>query len=176
MNVSTQPPLTEEQLRWVEHVHQLEYVDQTVPRRTGAVAMARGQAADSGTTDFYIVMGQAPRYLDRNLTVFARVIDGMEVVQRITRGATEDNGIITNDMARSRISRMRLADQLEEEERREFYVMDTNSRGFRDMMDQRKKRRDAFFTQRPPEVLDVCQVPVATRSERMGRLTRRVED
>ena len=40
MNVSTRPPLTEEQLRWVEHVHQLEYVDQTVPRRTGAVAMA----------------------------------------------------------------------------------------------------------------------------------------
>lgn len=33
-------PLSEEQLRWVEHVHELEYVDQTVPRRTGAVAMA----------------------------------------------------------------------------------------------------------------------------------------
>ena len=40
MNVGTQPPLTEEQLRWVEHVHRLEYVEQGVPRRTGAVAMA----------------------------------------------------------------------------------------------------------------------------------------
>jgi hypothetical protein len=40
MNVSHQPPLSEEQLRWIEHVHQLEYVDHAVPRRTGAVAMA----------------------------------------------------------------------------------------------------------------------------------------
>ena len=37
MNVSHQPPLSEEQLRWIEHVHQLEYVDHAVPRRTGAV-------------------------------------------------------------------------------------------------------------------------------------------
>ena len=40
MNASHQPPLSEEQLRWIEHVHQLEYVDHAVPRRTGAVAMA----------------------------------------------------------------------------------------------------------------------------------------
>lgn len=40
MNVSHQPPLSEEQLRWIEHVHQLEYLDHAVPRRTGAVAMA----------------------------------------------------------------------------------------------------------------------------------------
>jgi hypothetical protein len=40
MNVSHQPPLSEEQLRWIEHIHQLEYVDHAVPRRTGAVAMA----------------------------------------------------------------------------------------------------------------------------------------
>ncbi|NDH84257.1 MAG: hypothetical protein EBZ17_11220 [Actinobacteria bacterium] len=40
MNVTHQPPLSEEQLRWIEHVHQLEYVDHAVPRRTGAVAMA----------------------------------------------------------------------------------------------------------------------------------------
>jgi peptidylprolyl isomerase len=139
----------------------------------GAVAVARGNEPDSGARDFYIVIGQAPRYLDRNLTVFARVIDGMEVVQRIQRGPTENNGIIDNDLARSRISRMRLVDQLEPEERRDFYVMDTNSRGFRDMMEERRDREQAFFVNRPPKVLDVCQVPVATRVEQAGVLLRR---
>ena len=139
----------------------------------GAVGVARGNEPDSGARDFYIVIGQAPRYLDRNLTVFARVIDGMEVVQRIQRGPTENNGIIDNDLARSRIGRMRLAEQLEPEERRDFYVMDTNSRGFRDMMAERRDRGPGFFVNKPPEVLDVCQVPVATRVERAGELLRR---
>ena len=75
----------------------------------GVVAMARGTEADSGSTDFYIVIGQAPRYLDRNLTVFGRVIAGMEVAQKINRGPTEANGIIENEIARTRIGRMRLA-------------------------------------------------------------------
>jgi peptidylprolyl isomerase len=139
----------------------------------GAVAVARGNEADSGARDFYVVIGQAPRYLDRNLTVFARVIDGMEVVQRIQRGPTENNGVIDNDMARSRIGRMRLAEQLEPDERRDFYVMDTNSRGFQRMMKERRDRSQEFFVNKPPEVLDVCQVPVATRVERAGALLRR---
>jgi peptidylprolyl isomerase len=139
----------------------------------GAVAVARGNEPDSGARDFYIVIGQAPRYLDRNLTVFARVIDGMEVAQRIQRGPTENNGIIDNDLARSRISRMRLADQLEPEERRDFYVMDTTSRGFRAMMEERRDRDHAFFVNKPPAILDVCQVPVATRVEKAGALLRR---
>ena len=139
----------------------------------GAVAVARGNEPDSGARDFYIVIGQAPRYLDRNLTVFARVIDGMETVQRIQRGPTENNGIIDNDMARSRISRMRLAEQLDPEERRDFYVMDTNSRGFSNMMEERRNRDHEFFVNKPPKVLDVCQVPVATRVERAGELLRR---
>ncbi len=142
----------------------------------GAVAVARGSEPGSGAHDFYIVIGQAPRYLDRNLTVFARVIDGMEVVQRIARGPTENNGIIDNDLARSRIGRMRVFDQLEPEERRDFYVMDTNSRGFRSMMEERRNRRDDFFVNRPPRVLDVCQVPVATRVEKAGGVSRRLED
>jgi len=132
----------------------------------GAVAIARGNEPDSGAKDFYIVIGQAPRYLDRNLTVFARVIDGMETVQRINRGETEDNGIIELDMARSRISRMRVFDQLEQEEKRDYYVMDTTSRGFRRMMEERRDRDQPFFIEKPPKVLDICQVPVGTRAER----------
>ncbi len=141
----------------------------------GAVAIARGNEPGSGAKDFYIVIGQAPRYLDRNLTIFARVINGMDTVQRIQRGAIEDNGIIANDLARSRIGRMRIYDQLEEEERRDFYVMDTSSRGFRTLMNERKNRNQDFFINRPPRVLDVCQIPVLTRVEQVPAMTRIIE-
>jgi peptidylprolyl isomerase len=129
----------------------------------GVLAMARGNEPDSGGTDFYIVIGQAPRYLDRNLTIFGRVIDGMEVVQRIRRGEALENGIIENDAARSRIGRMRLAQDLTPEEQRSYYVMDTNSKGFRQLLDARRDRDEDFFVHKPPKVLDVCQVPVGSR-------------
>ena len=45
----------------------------------GAVAMARNEGPGSSRTDFYIVIGQAPRYLDRNMNLFGRVIYGMDV-------------------------------------------------------------------------------------------------
>jgi len=130
------------------------------------VAMARNNDPDSGSTDFYIVIGQAPRYLDRNLTIFGRVVSGMDVVQRIRRGRTEDNGVIAKDSDRSRISRMRMGDALAEEEQLPVLVMDTNSAGFKAYMDSRRNRSDDFFHNQPPKVLDVCQVPIATRIEK----------
>ncbi|KAA9131423.1 peptidylprolyl isomerase [Marinihelvus fidelis] len=141
----------------------------------GAVAMARGNEPNSGQTDFYIVIGQAPRYLDRNLTIFARVIDGMDVVQKIQRGDRDENGIITNELARSRIGRMRMGYQLEEDERLEYYVMNTADAAFRDYVESRRDRRHEFFDHRPPKVLDVCQVPIPSRAEKVSVLSRRVQ-
>jgi len=140
----------------------------------GIVAMARDTDPDSSRTDFYIVIGQAPRYLDRNLTIFGRVIYGMDAVQRIRRGPTERNGIIEDDLARSRIVRMRMARDVDEDQRRSFYVMDTNSKGFVDYMEQRRNRRDDWFHHKPPRVLDVCQVPVATRVEKADVPDKRI--
>ncbi|MGA9575681.1 MAG: peptidylprolyl isomerase, partial [Lysobacterales bacterium] len=96
----------------------------------GTVAMARNNDPDSGNTDFYIVIGQAPRYLDRNLTVFGRVVWGMDVVQRIKRGPALKNGIIEKDLERSWIRQVRLASSLEQAQREDIYIADTNSAGF----------------------------------------------
>jgi len=132
----------------------------------GVVAMARNDDPDSSRTDFYMVIGQAPRYLDRNMNIFGRVIHGMEVVQTIRRGALGDNGIIRDETATSRIRSMRLGSEIPDAERPAAYVMDTDSPGFADLLRDRRKRTQRFFHHRPPEVLDVCQVPMA------GRLTR----
>jgi peptidylprolyl isomerase len=125
----------------------------------GMVAMARNDDIHSSRTDFYIVIGQAPRYLDRNMNVFARVIEGMEVVQRIQRGPEQANGVINADTDRSRIRTMRLASELPEDEQLKALVMDSDSKPFRKMLDARRERKQKFFHNRPPEVLDICQIP-----------------
>jgi len=125
----------------------------------GMIAMARGEGADTSRTDFYIVMGQAPRYLDRNMNVFGRVIEGMDVVQRIQRGPTDANGIITSDTAKSRIRSMRLGSEAPENKRIKALVMDSSSKPFKAMLEDRRKRRHKFFVNKPPEVLDLCQIP-----------------
>jgi peptidylprolyl isomerase len=132
----------------------------------GVVAMARGNEPDSGSTDFYIVIGQSPRYLDRNLTIFGRVVHGMDAVQRIRRGPIDANGIIEADGDRSRILDIQLGPASPDEEKTTVFVMDTGSTGFESYMQARRDRNDDFFVQRPPRVLDVCQVPVGTRIEK----------
>ncbi len=132
----------------------------------GVVAMARNDNPDSSRTDFYVVIGQAPRYLDRNMNVFGRVIHGMEVVQSIRRGPAANNGIIRDETRASRIRSLYVASDIPEEERPSAYVMDTGSPGFADLLRDRRERKQRFFHRQPPPVLDVCQVPMA------GRLTK----
>ena len=132
----------------------------------GTIAMARNEDPDSGGTDFYIVIGQAPRYLDRNLTVFGRVVWGMDVVQRIKRGPALEDGIIEKDLERSWIKNMRLVSSIDSDQRMDIYVADTNSDGFKKMLKDRRNRKEKFFHHKPPKVLDICQVPIPARLEK----------
>ena len=129
----------------------------------GIVAMARNDDPDSSRTDFYIVIGQAPRYLDRNMNIFGRVVYGMDVVQRIKRGPAADNGIIEDEAESSRIRKLQLLSEIPQEDRLDVYVMDTSDKGFKKLLKGRLNRKQKFFHNKPPKVLDVCQVPVASR-------------
>jgi peptidylprolyl isomerase len=132
----------------------------------GVVAMARNDGPDSSRTDFYFVIGQAPRYLDRNMNIFGRVIHGMDVVQRIQRGPANENGIIQDETTSSRIRSMKLASEIPKKERLSAFVIDTNSKEFEKTLKNRRNRKQAFFHNKPPKVLDVCQIPMA------GRITK----
>ena len=51
----------------------------------GSVAMARAAMPDSADSQFYICLGTFP-HLDHNYTVFGKVVNGMEFVQKIKQG------------------------------------------------------------------------------------------
>src|SRR5262249_12262115 len=50
--------------------------------RAGILSMARGEEIDSALTSFFIVLADQPP-LDGTYTVFGRVIEGMDVVEKI---------------------------------------------------------------------------------------------
>ena len=53
--------------------------------KRGAVAMARSQAPDSASAQFYVALRPLPE-LDGRYAVFGRVIDGLEVIDQIEQG------------------------------------------------------------------------------------------
>jgi cyclophilin family peptidyl-prolyl cis-trans isomerase len=55
------------------------------PHTRGAVSMARAQSPDSADSQFFICFDDAT-FLDRQYTVWGRVTDGMENVDKINRG------------------------------------------------------------------------------------------
>ena len=55
----------------------------------GIVSMARGEAANSATTSFFILFNTAP-YLDGKFAAFGRVIEGLEVAEAINKMPVEN--------------------------------------------------------------------------------------
>jgi len=60
------------------------------PHTRGAVSMARAQSPDSADSQFFICFDDAT-FLDRQYTVWGRVTEGMENVDKINRGEPPRN-------------------------------------------------------------------------------------
>jgi peptidylprolyl isomerase len=130
----------------------------------GTFAFARDNNPDTASTEFYIVIGQAPRRLDRDLTAFGRVIAGMQYLQKLERGDPDvDIGVIQDPAKRDPIVRMRIAADLPVKERPVFSVMRTDSPAFADLKEQRLHPTSPFYFRKPPPVLDICSVPVPVK-------------
>ncbi|NVK26222.1 MAG: peptidylprolyl isomerase [Gammaproteobacteria bacterium] len=129
----------------------------------GVLAMARGNDKDSATSHFYITNGQAPRYLDRIMTIFGRVVYGMNHVQAITRTAVIDGDTPVSEDSYTKITSMTLMSDLPKTQQFSIQVENTESKAFAKKLDDRRARNHEFFYRKPPQVLDVCQVPVQSR-------------
>ena len=65
-----------------------------LPHDRGTVSMARSSDPNSANSQFFICFMSAP-FLDRQYTVFGKVIEGMEFIDMITKG-DGDNGAVSN--------------------------------------------------------------------------------
>ena len=66
-----------------------------VPHDRGTLSAARSSDPNSANSQFFICFKAAP-FLDRQYTVFGRVIEGMELVDKIKRGDEGNNGSVSD--------------------------------------------------------------------------------
>ncbi len=147
----------------------------------GALGMARDNNPESGSTEIFIPL-QPRRYLDRNYTIFGRVIDGMEFIHRLPRvdPSTEEevNAMMGEDeelahqvtqfrrskLAQNQILSARMAADIPVAERPAYDVMETPSAEWETL---KTSKRDytgiPALVSLPPKVLDICSLPVPAR-------------
>ncbi len=80
-----------------------EFTD--TPFKRGTLGMARASDPDSANSQFFICLADAP-FLNNQYTVFGRVTAGMDVVDKIKKGSSDDNGKVEDP---DKIVTMRLA-------------------------------------------------------------------
>jgi peptidyl-prolyl cis-trans isomerase B (cyclophilin B) len=67
----------------------------SVPHERGTLSMARSSDPDSANSQFFICFKPAS-FLDRQYTVFGKVLEGMEFVDKIKRGDEGNNGSVSD--------------------------------------------------------------------------------
>ena len=65
-----------------------------LPHERGTLSMARSQDPNSANSQFFICF-KASSFLDRQYTVFGKVVEGMDLVDKIKRGDDSNNGSVS---------------------------------------------------------------------------------
>jgi peptidylprolyl isomerase len=128
----------------------------------GMVGAGRGDTAESGSgAELYVVIGHAPRHLDRNIATVGRVLQGMELLSTMPRG-TGPLGFYETPAERTAITSVRLGSELPANERVNFEALRTDSATFRDVIESRRFRRESWFLD-PVGHINLCNVPLPVR-------------
>ncbi len=129
----------------------------------GVLGAGRDVAADSSNgSEIYVVSGQSPRQLDRNITTLGRVVQGMELLSVLPRG-TGALGFYEKPEQRVPIKSVRLAADVPEAERTPLQVIRTDTPTWDAVVEARRNRRDDWY-KRPAGHIDLCNVPIAARA------------
>ena len=67
----------------------------SLPHERGTLSMARSSDPNSSNSQFFICFKAAP-FLDRQYTVFGKVVEGMENIDKIKRGDENNNGSVSD--------------------------------------------------------------------------------
>ncbi|MBK7205668.1 MAG: peptidylprolyl isomerase [Thermomonas sp.] len=129
----------------------------------GVLGAGRNNAPDSSIgAELYVVVGQAPRALDHQLSVVGRVVKGMELLSTIPRGP-DPMGFYEKPEQRAPIKAIKLASEVPASERTPLQLLRTDSQAFIDATEARRNRVDDFYTV-PAGHIDLCNVALPVRS------------
>jgi peptidylprolyl isomerase len=135
-----------------------------IPHCYGVVGAGRNEGpATSNGAELYVVIGQAPRHLDRNMTMVGRLVAGVEHLSSLPRG-TGALGFYKTAEERTLITRARIASELPRDEQPRLERLRTDTRAFRSYVEARRSRREPFFVE-PLGRLDVCNLQLPVRPE-----------
>ena len=128
----------------------------------GALGAGRNNDEDSSIgAELYVVTGQSPRQLDRNITVVGRVLKGMGLLSALPRGPAP-MGFYADPAQRTAIRSIQRVSDLPEAQRPTLQVLRTDSKTFADTVEARRNRVDDFY-KRAAGHIDLCNIPVPVR-------------
>ncbi len=143
------PAATDGKQTWLAHCY-------------ATLGAGRGNEPDSSTgAELYVVTGQSPRQLDRNITTVGRVLQGMEFLSVLPRG-TGPLGFYEKKEQRAPIKAIRLASTMPESERVNLEVFRTDTKTFDELVEARRNRKDDWYLNKAGHI-DVCNVPIPVR-------------
>lgn len=115
-----------------------------------------------GGPELYVVIGSAPRQLDRNVTVVGRVVHGIERLSTLPRG-TGPYGMYEKPEQRTPIERIRVAADLPDGERTPLQVMRTDTAAFTKFVESRRNHHEEWYAT-PGGHIDVCNIAIPVRA------------
>jgi peptidylprolyl isomerase len=130
----------------------------------GMVGVGRDLDVESGSgAELYVVIGQAPRHLDRNVALVGRVVKGMEFLSALPRGSGEMGFYAKNEQP-TPIKSIRLAADVPLLERTRLEVMRTDTPAFTALIESRRNRPEDFFKVKAGRI-ELCNVPLPVREQ-----------
>ena len=128
----------------------------------GMIGSGRGDGAETGGgTESFIVIGHSPRHLDRNDTLFGRVVQGMELISTLPRG-TGRMGFYEKPEQYIPIKTIRVAADVPESERTQIEVLRTDTPTFQALVESRRNRSEDWFKVKASKV-EIGNVPLPSR-------------
>ncbi|MGC3956861.1 MAG: peptidylprolyl isomerase [Verrucomicrobiota bacterium] len=126
------------------------------------VGSGRDNAPNSGGgTELFAVIGHAPRHLDRNDTLFGRVVQGIELLSALPRGPAP-MGFYDKPEQLVPIKSVRVAADVPVAERTELEVLRTDTATFQQLIESRRTRREEWFAT-PTGRIEIGNVPLPVR-------------
>lgn len=128
------------------------------------VGVGRGNEVESGSgAELYVVIGHAPRHLDRNIAVVGRVVQGMELLSTLPRG-TGPLGFYAKPEQYVPIRSVRFAADVPAAQRSRLEVIRTDTPTFTALVESRRNRRDDWYKV-PAGHIELCNVPIVVRPQ-----------